>query len=266
MKTRSLHTQTASCAFGLATLLLLGACGGRYQTVRDSEDDSMSGSSGRSGAPSIVHAGSGRGGVGMVGIGGTSSAGASAAGMSNAGAHSGGTNSGGAIGSAGSGGGDCRFTKCMGGGLTCLAGQQRVTEPGQCCPTKCSACPPCPMLKCPAGYHLETAASDCCPQCSPDPNVDRCLVGQQEYAMQRSLMVDKYSYGCATTSDCVLIATVNACEPVCSYAGVWSAVADSLQSNLANLADANCSSCMQGTLPLCPPVQPPTCVNGRCTF
>jgi len=261
MKHRSSLVQTALSALGLATLLL-GACGGRYQTVRESADDTPSGSSGRAGAPSVGRGGAGSSlagsSTGGVGIGGSSNAGASSAGTSGAAVSSGGTS-----GSAGSGGGDCRFAKCM--GIVCLGGQERITEPGQCCATKCSACPPCPMLKCPGGYHLETATSDCCPHCSPDGNVGLCLKGQQEYAMQRSVMVDKYSYGCTSSSECVVVATVNSCEPSCSYAVIWTGAANSLESNLSNLADANCSSCKQGPLPACEPVPPPSCFNGRCS-
>jgi hypothetical protein len=121
------------------------------------------------------------------------------------------------------------------------------------------------MLKCPAGYHLETAAEDCCPHCSPDNNVGLCLKGQQEYATQRAQMLDKYSAGCVASSECVAIAPVNSCEQGCSYAVIRDSLVDSLQSNLSNLADANCSSCTQQPIPPCEPPPLPVCVNGRCS-
>lgn len=260
MKFRFSLVQTALRALGFTTLLL-GACGGRYQTIV--EDDAASGrssgggpSAGRGGSVSSL-AGSG---VGGSGIAGSASAGASIGGTSMGGASSAGASS-----SAGSGGGtDCRMMKCS-NPTKCLGGQEPIPVPGQCCVTKCSACPLCPSLNCPAGYHLETAASDCCPHCAPDNNVGFCQKGQQEYALQREQMVEKYSYGCASSSECVMVAPVNACEQGCSYAAVWYGISDSFEANLLNLADMNCSTCMKMPIPPCAPPSAPSCVNGRCT-
>src|SRR6478752_7496970 len=258
MKHRFSLVQIALGMSGFTTLLL-GACGGRYQTLREF-DDAASGSSNGGSAPSAGRGGSASSGAGGGGIAGSVSAGASS-GASSAGASS----AAGASSSAGSGGGNgCLFVKCA-MPAKCLGGQEALTEPGQCCPTKCSACPPCPMLNCPAGYHLETAASDCCPHCAANDNVGFCQKGQQEYAVQREAMVEKYSYGCASSSECVLVTPVNACEQGCSYAAVWYALTDSLESNLSNLADANCSSCMKMPIPPCAPPKAPVCFNGRCT-
>lgn len=253
MKHRFSLAQTALCVFGLAALMS-AACGGRYQTIRLIDDDSAgSGGSapnaGRGGSVSS-RAGSGTGGAGIAG---TSSGGASRGG-------SGGVSSSGA-----GGGGGCMFVKCA-NPIKCLVGQEAVTEPGQCCPTKCTACPPCPMLKCAAGYHLETAAGECCPRCSPDANVGLCEKGQQEYRAFRAELLNKYSYGCASNSECVLIAPVNLCEQGCSYAVVWYGVADSFDTNLSNAADMTCSSCPQGPIPPCAAPPTPKCVAGQCAL
>jgi hypothetical protein len=240
--------QTAFCAFGLAALL--GACGGRVQTTRQFDDDTA----GSGGAPSAGRGGSvqGRAGAstGGTGIGGSRSVGASGGGTSS---------------SAGSGGGDgCRFAKCL--PLKCLGGQQPLTEPGQCCPTQCSACPPCPMLQCPTGYHNEVAAGDCCPHCAPDMTMDACVKGQQEYRKVREQMAEKYSYGCASDSECVIVAPATACE-FCSYAAIWYGLTDSFESNLSNLAAMQCSTCPVVPIPPCVPLPvAASCKSGRCSL
>ena len=255
MKSRFSLTQTTLCAFALASLSV-AACGGRYQTGREVFDDAA-GSGGS--APSA-----GRGGS-VSSSAGSSMGGAGIAGSSSGGTSSGGTSSAGAASSGGGGGGNCIFGKCT-NPVKCLGGQDVVVEPGQCCPTRCGACPHCPMLTCPAGYHLETAASDCCPHCSPDGNVGFCEKGKQEYAVLRKEFLNKYSYGCASSSECAVIAPVNSCEQGCSYAVVWYGVADSFEANLSNAAAANCSSCMQGPIPPCVPPPMPRCVNGQCSL
>gem|GEM_PF-1413699 len=254
-------TRTTLCAFAWAALSFgsSGACGGRYQTIREAFDDAA-GSGGSapnagSGGSVASRAGSSAVGAGGAGIAGTSSGGTSSAGTSNAGTTS----------SGGAGGSGCAFVKCS-SPVKCLNGQEPLTEPGQCCPTKCSLCPLCPMLKCPAGYHVETAASDCCPHCSPDGNLGLCEKGKQQYAALRAEFLKKYSYGCASNSECAIIAPVNLCEQGCSYAAVWYGVADSFETNLSNAADANCSSCTQGPIPPCDPPSTPKCVNGQCSF
>jgi len=120
------------------------------------------------------------------------------------------------------------------------------------------------MLKCPAGYHLEKANTDCCPHCSPDGNVGLCEKGKQEYATLRAEFLNKYSYGCASNLECAVIAPVNSCEQGCSYAAVWYGISTSFETNLSNAADANCSSCMPGPIPPCEPPPMPKCVNGQC--
>ena len=261
MKSRFSLTPTILCAFAVATLSFgsLGACGGRYQTIREVIDDAE-GSGGS--APSAGRGGSlvSRAGSSAVGAGG-----AGIAGTSSGGTSSGGTSGGGTTSAGGGGGGSCIFVKCA-SPVKCLGGQEPLTEPGQCCPTKCSLCPLCPMLKCPAGYHLETATSDCCPHCSPDGSLSLCENGKQAYAKLRAEFLNKYSYGCASNSECAIIAPVNMCEQGCSYSAVWYGVADSFETNLANAAAANCSSCTQGPIPPCVPPPTPQCINGQCSL
>jgi hypothetical protein len=248
MKHRSLLAQTALAALGLG-VLLLAACGGRYQITRDVEDDTVSG-------------GSSSGGASSPGGSAPSHAGSSSAGSPSAGSSSAGSSSAGAS-SAGSGaGGDCINVKCA-SVPKCLGGTTPVIQPGQCCPTSCSICPPCPMVGCPAGTHLETAASDCCPSCVSDADAF-CRKGQQAYAMQREEILNKYRYGCASNSECVTLAPVNLCEQGCSYAAVWYGVADSFESNLSNAADTYCGGCKLGPIPPCVPPPAPICFDGQC--
>lgn len=248
MKSHLSLNWTTFCAFAVA-MLSAAACGGRYQTFGEVVDDAA----GRGGSSSNA----GRG--GSV----SSSAGSSAGGTANGvgGSNSGGTSSAGSS-AAGSGGVDCRLAKCV--PLTCLNGQQALTEPGQCCPSRCSGCPVCKVTPCPTGSHFETVASDCCGQCVPDANAGACAQGRQAYAKQRQAMAEKYSYGCASSSECVTVAPVNSCEQGCAYATVWYGIADSFESNLSNLAAMTCSSCMQGPIPPCAAPKPPVCINARC--
>ena len=251
MKHRISLARTAFCVFGLAGLFSV-ACGGRYRTLREVEDDSVGGS----GSPPSA----GRGGA----VSSRAGSGPGVAGSSSGGTNSGGSSSIGGTSSGGGGGSNCMFVKCT-SPLKCLAGQEMITEPGQCCPTKCGACPLCPMLKCSAGYHLETVAGDCCPHCSADDNAVLCEKGQQEYAKFREEILNKYRYGCASNSECVVIAPANSCEQGCGYAVVWYGVADSLEPNLSNAAEGYCSSCAPGPIPPCPAPPMPKCVNGSCS-
>jgi hypothetical protein len=141
-----------------------------------------------------------------------------------------------------------------------------VTAPDQCCPSQCSPCPPCPFLQCPAGYHAETAPGSCCPHCAADVNAAACVKGRVQYAMQRQAMLDKYSYGCASNSECVAVIPRNACEQGCSNAALWYGLADSFEANLSALASMTCSSCMQAQVPFCEPSPKPSCFDGRCAF
>jgi hypothetical protein len=120
------------------------------------------------------------------------------------------------------------------------------------------------MLKCPPGTHTEAPASDCCPSCVSDADAF-CKKGLQAYAEQRDALLNKYQYGCASNSECVVVAPVNSCEQGCSYAAVWYGVSDSLESNLSNAADMYCSSCKQGPIPPCAAPPTPVCSNGRCS-
>ena len=221
---------TALSALGLGTCLL-AACGGRFQTLREVDDDALSGSSGASNA----------------GRGGSASA---RAGASSAGAPS----------SAGAGGSaNCATVKCA--VPVCPGGTAPQLLAGACCAT-CAPCP-CLAIDCPAGTHAETLAGNCCPTCIDDSG-PACTMGLQAYAAQREAILHKYRYGCASASECTIIAPVNLCEHGCSYAAVFYGVADSFDSNLSNAAGMYCSSCKQGPIPPCDPPPKAYCFDGQC--
>ncbi len=236
MKPRASLAQTALCALALA-VSLLAACGGRYQTIRELEDDPGAPSAGRGGAV-------------------PSSAGSSSAGSSNVAGSVG-------VGGVGSGGaGPCDNVKC--GTIACPAGSAPVFAPGACCATSCSStCPPCG--KCPSGTHPENVSGSCCGTCVDDADA-LCKKGQQAYRAQRDAYLSKYQLGCASDQECVTLAPVNLCEQGCSYQTVWYGAADALDSNLSNAADMYCANCKQGPIPPCVPPPRAICYNGACQF
>ncbi|HYP76552.1 MAG TPA: hypothetical protein VER12_11375 [Polyangiaceae bacterium] len=261
MKYQTFLASKALAALGLGALLL-AACGGRYQTVRELEEN---GGSSSGGVPSASVGGSAsvRAGSSSAGFGAGSSSAGSGAGSSSAGSSSAGSSSAGASSSGSGGSSGCTNLKCA--SLKCLGGATPLTLPGQCCPTMCSTCSPCPGLRCPVGTHAETAVGDCCPSCVSDADLN-CKKGLQAYSMQRDAILNKYSYGCASDSECELIAPKNLCEQGCSYAAVWYGVADSLESNLSNAADMYCSGCKQGPVPPCVAPAVSVCVNNQCSL
>ena len=248
MKHRPLFASNALCALGFSAWLL-AACGGRFQTIREVEDDDAGGAS-SAGAPSVGRAGSASSRAGAS-SGGASSAGASSAGASSGGASSGGSGS----------GGQCSTVKCA--TPMCPPGSTPVTQPGFCCATCSSNCPPCPDIACAPGSHFETLPGNCCPICVEDGEAT-CKNGRAEYAVLRDVILNKYTVGCAADSECVVIAPRNLCEQGCSYASVWYGVADSFESNLSNAADMYCGSCKPGPIPACAPPPSPHCINAQC--
>lgn len=226
------RTLLAFCSLTLGASLL-AACGGRYQTVREVEDDAPGGAGGMGSV--------GRAGSVAVNAGATSRAGAT----SSAGAGSGGT---------------CANIRCN--VESCPAGTMLQVSPGQCCPS-CLPCR-CPALACPSNMHPETFAGNCCPVCVDDDG-PACQRGRDAYAVQRESIVNKYSYGCASDLECTTVAPLNSCEKGCSYASVWYGGADSFESNLYNLANMYCSDCKRGPTPPCVPPMKARCINGQCT-
>jgi len=242
MKHRHSLTMTALGALGLGALLL-PACGGRFQTIREVEDETAAGRSSTGGA------GASQGGAAPSAGGAPSSAGA--------------PNSGGGPSSAGapSSGGSCNNVKCT--IPDCPAGSVPVYAPGACCATCSTTCAPCPKIYCTAGTHAETLPGSCCPTCVVDSGIP-CEKGRREYAVQREAILNKYRYGCSSASECVVIAPLNLCESGCSYAPVWYGVADSFESNLSNAADMYCASCMLMPQPPCTPPTTLQCIDGQC--
>ncbi|HET7543697.1 MAG TPA: hypothetical protein VFK05_27680 [Polyangiaceae bacterium] len=124
MRYRSLPARIA--LFGLGFGVLVVACGGRYQTTRALDDDSMSGGNSGSGMSSAGQTSSVSSQAGASLAGSPSSAGPSSAG-SNAAAATGGDNSGGGgTGGGGTGGGDTGGGDT--GGHTCEMGKQTYLE------------------------------------------------------------------------------------------------------------------------------------------
>jgi hypothetical protein len=235
---------TALCAFGLGALLL-EACGGRVQTLREVEQETESGggaaSAGRGSGPS---SGGTTSGAGATSFGGTTSG-------------AGATSFGGAA-----SGGACSTVKCA--ALACAPGSSPVFKPGACCAVCTVNCPgACPLIECGAGTRAQTLPGSCCPTCVAD-GAAACKMGLSAYASQREAILDKYRYGCASASECAVIAPVNLCDSGCSYAAVWYGVADSFESNLSNAADMFCASCPPMPQPPCTPPSMPRCIDGQC--
>ena len=245
MTNRPWTASTALFGFGFGACLLV-ACGGRYQTLREVEDDPVSGVSGAASA--------GRGSAG------SSRAGASSGGLTGVG----GTSAAGAPSSAGAGGAklNCAGVKCA--SIACPPGSAPRFEPGACCATSCTGCSSsCPAIECAPGHHFERIAGNCCPVCVDDGGA-ACQKGRQEYAVQREAILNKYQFGCASNSECVVLAPVNLCERGCSAVAVWYGASDSFDSNLSNAADTYCSSCQVGPTPPCDPPYLVECVLGVC--
>jgi len=177
-------------AFGFSVLLLI-ACGGRYQTLREVADE--------------ADAGRGNGGSGALG------------------SHGG---TGGAAGAAGSG---------ANGGSAGSAGHSAGV----------------------AGSNAGGASTGDSPACT---------MGRQAYAQQRELFVSKYSGGCATSKECVIVTPVNSCESGCGYESVWYGAADSFEANLSSVASKYCYDCKRGPTPPCVPPPEPACIAGYCRF
>lgn len=234
----------------VGTALLSSGCGGK-------SGESESNAQGGSGASSGGHAfGAASSSGGNATSGGTVTDGGAAAGAGASPA------SGGA--SPASGGSaptlDCAKVTCPAIPNSC---KQIVQDPNECCPTCTdSGCGECPLIKCAAGTHSETAPGDCCPSCIADPP-DPCLQGQKSYAELRAQMLEKYgSTGCKNSSDCTLVLEDTACGFVCNTP-LPSTLATSFVSNLENLAGNYCGACSAPTRAECVPLFP-ACVNGKC--
>ncbi len=251
MKNRtSKRSLKALCALG-ASVALGGACGGRAVTIEGGSENGVgaygAGASGGAVAAGGSGAASGRatGGTGNVGRGGSSSAGSASAGAASAG-----------------GEGGCAHTSCP--PIACTGAV--VYAPGACCPTCESNCldQPCPGIACASGYQLQTQPGQCCPTCVPSTMVD-CATGEKNYAALKAALLSKYTYGCATDTDCVVSAPTNSCEPGgCGWVPVWKGAVESLNSNLANEAALDCVACGAVPVPPCAPPLPTRCVNQQC--
>ena len=227
---------------------LATACGGRFRTISDVtvDDDTAAGQS-SAGAASTGRAG--------AATGGKPSAGAPGGGAQGAGAPSGGAPSAGA--------GGCGNVNCP--LIKCAAGYEPVVLPGKCCPVCQASCQEvmCPGVACPSNTHLEVPPGQCCPVCVDDAGY-QCSKGKELYAEQRAQFLDKYSRGCASASDCTVVAPMNQCEPGCQYEAVWKGAASFFSENLSSLASMSCANCGVQPIPPCLPPAAPFCINGQC--
>ncbi len=243
----------------VATLGLLGACGGRSRTIIEQDDDDTT-------PPAVAGASAGSAGAPSMHEGGAASAGAPAKG--GAPSTSGGAPS--AAGAPSASGGStsqCQNANCV--MPQCDVDMKLVTPPGSCCPICRPACEPqggCFTPMCGSGTHVEMSTSSCCPVCVDDSQVP-CDQGQMSYAQSRQQFLDKYQLGCKTDTDCVVLAPVNLCESGCSYTAVWYSAADNFTGNLESVAKTDCAACMQGATPPClPPPMSAHCVMGQCSL
>ena len=89
-------------------------------------------------------------------------------------------------------------------------------------------------------------------------------MGRQAYQETRQSFLDKYSFGCASSSECRVVSLFNRCEQ-CGYGAIWYGSGDNFASNLANAAQMDCSSCPpQEPEPCVAPPMPAVCANNRC--
>ena len=121
----------------------------------------------------------------------------------------------------------------------------------------------CTDIGCAFSSHLEIQAGACCPVCVPNPGF-ACAAGQQSYAMDRQNMLLKYSYGCASSAECTVVAPSNRCEQGCQAAAVWYGEADSFTQNLSSSADMYCANCPPMPAEPCLAPHQAYCVNGQC--
>jgi hypothetical protein len=237
----------------LAVIWLASACAGRSESLPQMPDGSSGagGSLGTAGA-GPAHAGAGQAGnPAMV-------AGAPGAGAASAGA---GAASAGAPAAAGAGGASnaCENVDCP--DIVCGTGSEPVVPAGACCATcQCKqVCAPCPI-----DTHAEMQAGQCCPVCVPsNPPPLSCDAGKMVYAAARAQMLEKYSQGCSSDSQCVTMTVANACES-CQPVALSSSVAMFFSSNTSSDAKQDCVACPPIAIPPCVPPPPPVCINNVC--
>lgn len=180
-----------------------------------------------------------------------------------------GTGSGGALGKAGTGSGGAAAVggTSSTGGAACACDPILCVEPGfltvpdadGCC-YHCE-CEPraCPGVACGSGSHLEVKAGQCCPVCVQDD----CVKQRASYQEFKQQLVEKYSYGCTTDSECTRFYDKSPCSFGCGDV-VTTASLGNLSMNLGSYSQQNCSERCQTPVPPCAPPIAPVCFNGRC--
>lgn len=229
----------------LASVVLLGACGGRYSRVEGDDDGSGSSGSGSGG--------SGQAGSRPGGKAGQPSKGGSSSGIGGATSSAGTTSSGGKAGCI-----------CPTVDIDCAPGFVPGPDPNGCCytclPLDCRNVA-CPGIACGSGSRLEYPPDQCCPICVPDD----CNEQRRQYYEFRNQVLEKYnSIGCMIDSDCSLLYENNACSSSCGSPVPTQFVMDA-SFNLDSYAAMACSTCPPQPVPPCEPSLPPGCFNGRCT-
>jgi hypothetical protein len=194
--------------------------------------------------------------------GGAQSSGGTSQGQGASGARAGATSKGGGPAQAGQ---PATGGACACAGVDCGPGAVPVPDPSGCCYTcETVGCPdvPCRVpLSCAPGYHLETPAGACCPECTRDS----CQKARDEYVQYSRRVLEKYNtLPCMLSQECGLYYEKNACNVSCGTPMPWNAFS-SLNEDLQAYAKI-CDGCPFSDVPPCPPTPTPACINGRCQF
>ena len=221
--------RAAFLTIGLGVLLVSG-CGGSSVSTHQ-------GATGTAGAPSANAGAAGEA---------VATAGAFQAACGDAGATGGdaGASAGTAAGGALSGGGT---------GVSGSSGSAGSDTSG--CPVECQPCGP--------GYVKKYVTGECCFQCIPYTD---CMNGQAKYLIDREPLLKNARLACTTDAECAVLLPLKRCGASgCDYHAVSASVVDSLRQELSDIADKDCSSCMDHSLPACG-VPNVACVESACVL
>ncbi len=86
------------------------------------------------------------------------------------------------------------------------------------------------------------------------------------YQDTRTSVTYKFSYGCASDSECAVVAPANLCESGCNSEAIPKSLVDSYTEYLKSEATQDCAGCKQGPVPPCVAPTAAHCYSGQCAF
>ncbi len=165
-------------------------------------------------------------------------------------------------GSAGAGAAGALGTAKQGGSAGALGSSGPGSSQGGAGATSGCSCSASPDV-CPGGYIYSTAPGSCCAICTEATSTD-CTQGQANYVAFITDATQQYS-ACKTDADCDVASNRNACDAGCGIP-VNAKYVTELSQMLEQYAVLNCSNCPTFPVPNCIGSEPPSCLQGVCTF